>query len=162
MTSPARDIAVTGTIDLIAGSLGGVSNVLVGQPLDTIKVKMQTFPSLYSNTVVCLRNTLVTDGIIRGLYAGTTPAILANVAENSVLFCGYGFCQSMVLKARGIEGSSTSCLSSLDKALSGFCAAFFSSFTLCPTELIKCKLQAMRERNPGLKMWVYFTLIIVI
>lgn len=26
-------------------------------------------------------------------------------------------------------------------------AAFFSSFALCPTELIKCKLQAMREMS---------------
>ncbi|CAG2118327.1 unnamed protein product [Medioppia subpectinata] len=29
--------------------------------------------------------------------------------------------------------------------MAGFFAAFFSSFTLCPTELIKCKLQALRE-----------------
>lgn len=35
----------------------------------------------------------------------------------------------------------------LDKATSGFFAAFFSSFALCPTELIKCKLQALRETN---------------
>ncbi len=32
--------------------------MLVGQPLDTIKVKMQTFPHLYSNTVICFRQTL--------------------------------------------------------------------------------------------------------
>jgi solute carrier family 25 ornithine transporter 2/15 len=36
-------------------------------------------------------------------------------------------------------------LSTLDNASAGFFAAFFSSFTLCPTELIKCQLQAMRE-----------------
>lgn len=36
-------------------------------------------------------------------------------------------------------------LSSLGNACAGFFAAFFSSLTLCPTELIKCKLQAMRE-----------------
>lgn len=30
-------------------------------------------------------------------------------------------------------------------AVSGFLAGFFSSFTLCPTELVKCRLQAMRE-----------------
>ena len=31
--------------------------------------------------------------------------------------------------------------------LSGFLAAFWSSLALCPTELIKCRLQAMRESN---------------
>jgi len=36
-------------------------------------------------------------------------------------------------------------LSSFSNAWAGFFAAFFSSLTLCPTELIKCKLQAMRE-----------------
>jgi len=30
-------------------------------------------------------------------------------------------------------------------AVSGFFAGFFSSLTLCPTELVKCRLQAMRE-----------------
>ena len=144
MTSKPIDLAVTGTIDLIAGSLGGVANVLVGQPLDTIKVKMQTFPSLYSNTLICLRSTLKSDGVRRGLYAGTLPAIAANVAENSVLFCGYGLCQNLVTSIRHKSEAST-----LDKALAGFCAAFFSSFTLCPTELIKCKLQALREKHGG-------------
>ena len=33
----------------------------------------------------------------------------------------------------------------LSNATAGFFAAFFSSLTLCPTELLKCRLQAMRE-----------------
>ncbi|GIY31609.1 mitochondrial ornithine transporter 1 [Caerostris extrusa] len=77
-------------IDLTAGSIGGAACVFVGQPLDTIK-----------------------EGF-RGLYAGTVPALAANIAENSVLFCAYGVCQNVLL---------------------------------CPTELIKCRLQAMRETS---------------
>lgn len=38
-------------------------------------------------------------------------------------------------------------ISLLGNATAGFLAAFFSSFTLCPTELIKCKLQALHEMN---------------
>lgn len=60
----------------------------VSQPLDTVKVKMQTFPNIYKGMVNCLMVTFKKDGIVRGLYAGTTPAIVANVAENSVLFAG--------------------------------------------------------------------------
>lgn len=67
---------------------GGVALVYVSQPLDTVKVKMQTFPHIYKGMVNCLTVTFKKDGIIRGLYAGTTPAIVANVAENSVLFAG--------------------------------------------------------------------------
>lgn len=60
----------------------------VSQPLDTVKVKMQTFPTIYKGMSNCLIQTFKKDGIIRGLYAGTLPSIAANVAENSILFAG--------------------------------------------------------------------------
>lgn len=76
---------------------GGVGLVYVGQPLDTIKVKMQTFPHLYRGMVDCFRQTLMKEGISKGLYAGTIPAVIANVAENSVLFAAYGTCQKAMM-----------------------------------------------------------------
>lgn len=69
-------------------SIGGVALVYVSQPLDTVKVKMQTFPHLYNGMINCLTKTFQKDGFTRGLYAGTLPAVVANVAENSVLFAG--------------------------------------------------------------------------
>jgi solute carrier family 25 ornithine transporter 2/15 len=81
--------------------IGGVALVYVGQPLDTIKVKMQTFPSMYKGMVNCFLRTLRTDGIARGLYAGTIPAVIANVAENSVLFAAYGGCQRVIARLSG-------------------------------------------------------------
>lgn len=88
--------------------------------------------------------TLKNEGFFRGLYAGTTPSIAANAAENAVLFCAYGYCKQAVSSVTGRHGKD---MTVLDKASSGFFAAFFSSFALCPTELIKCKLQALRETN---------------
>lgn len=117
--------------------------VYVGQPLDTVKVKMQTFPNLYGDMIHCFKHTFVTDGITRGLYAGTVPALAANVGENSVLFLGYGFCQKFMQGVTGTDNVHN--LSTLSNATAGFLAAFFSSLVLCPTELIKCKLQAMYE-----------------
>lgn len=64
---------------------------------------MQTFPHLYKGMYHCLKQTLKNDGVIRGLYAGTTPAIMANVAENSVLFAAYGYCQKAVCHFTGVE-----------------------------------------------------------
>ena len=46
-----KDVA----IDFVAGSIGATTSVYVGQPLDTLKVKMQTFPKLYPNLGICLR-----------------------------------------------------------------------------------------------------------
>ncbi|CAL7937077.1 unnamed protein product [Xylocopa violacea] len=104
---------------------------------------MQTFPSLYKGMVNCFLQTLKTDGIMRGLYAGTIPALVANVAENSVLFAAYGGCQKVISNILGVKKVED--LTSIQNAWAGFFAAFFSSLTLCPTELIKCKLQATRE-----------------
>jgi solute carrier family 25 ornithine transporter 2/15 len=46
-------------------------------------------------------------------------------------------------------------ISLLGNATAGFLAAFFSSFTLCPTELIKCKLQAQHEMKQTTRISAY-------
>ncbi|XP_039279560.1 mitochondrial ornithine transporter 1-like [Nilaparvata lugens] len=132
-----------GVIDFTSGSLGAVALVYVGQPLDTVKVKMQTFPELYRGMWHCMRKTLSTEGVRRGLYAGTVPALAANVAENSVLFAAYGACQKVI--AFATDTKDVQDLGVLSNASAGFLAAFFSSFSLCPTELIKIKMQAAKE-----------------
>ncbi|XP_050745468.1 mitochondrial ornithine transporter 1 [Drosophila biarmipes] len=134
---------VEGLIDFMAGSLGGAAQVYVSQPLDTVKVKLQTFPEVYRGMWDCFVSTYRKDGILRGLYAGSVPAVFANVAENSVLFAAYGGCQKFVAFVVGKETSGE--LSTVQNACAGSLAACFSTLTLCPTELIKCKLQALRE-----------------
>lgn len=143
-------------------STGGIASVYVGQSLDTVKVKMQAFPQMYSNAFDCFVKTYRQDGIARGLYAGTVPALAANIAENSVLFMFYGLCQKIMAKI--VRKDNVAHLNPLENAVSGGSAAFFSSFTLCPTELVKCRLQSMREMATQgkleggldrLKMYVY-------
>lgn len=85
---------------------GAVALVYVGQPLDTVKVKLQTFPHMYSNMLDCMRQTIRYEGVFRGLYAGTVPALVANCAENSVLFAAYGMCQKAVAYATNTPVSS--------------------------------------------------------
>ncbi|KAK6039288.1 hypothetical protein COOONC_23207 [Cooperia oncophora] len=121
---------------------GGVANVYSGQPLDTVKVKVQTFPHLYTNWITCLRDTYRLDGI-RGLYAGTIPALAANVAENAVLFTAYGYCQKIVSLISGHSDVKT--MTPIENASAGSLAAIFAAAVLCPTELVKCRLQAARE-----------------
>jgi len=131
-------------IDLVAGSLGATASVYVGQPMDTLKVKMQTFPHLYPTLGKCLRDTWNKDGLVRGLYAGTSPSLIANIAENSILFAANGVCQKFLAQ---MSGKTVENLSPLENGISGFLAAFWSSLALCPTELVKCRLQAMREAH---------------
>ncbi|XP_047578014.1 mitochondrial ornithine transporter 1-like [Lutra lutra] len=94
--------AIQAAIDLPAGAAGGTACVLTGQPFDTLKVKMQTFPDLYRGLTDCCLKTYSQVGF-RGFYKGTSPALIANIAENSVLFMCYGFCQQVVRKVVGLE-----------------------------------------------------------
>lgn len=40
-------------------------------------------------------------------------------------------------------------LTPLESAFSGSMAAIFAAAVLCPTELVKCKLQAQKEMHPN-------------
>lgn len=140
---------------------------------------MQTFPTLYRGFIHCLVTTYKQVGL-RGLYQGTTPALVANIAENSVLFMCYGFCQQVIRFAVGVHSdamlrwvvmvgftqsqlnlketylSRKLCLffslSDMQKACAGSVASVFSSLVLCPTELVKCRLQAMYEMEASGKI----------
>ncbi|XP_028840064.1 mitochondrial ornithine transporter 1-like [Denticeps clupeoides] len=129
-------------IDLTAGAAGGVACVVSGQPFDTVKVKLQTFPHLYRGFLDCSLKTYRQDGLW-GLYQGTTPALLANATENAVLFACYGSCQQIICSIFALDGVSK--LSDLQNAAAGSLASVFSSMVLCPTELVKCRMQALHE-----------------
>uniref|UniRef100_A0A8D0B897 Mitochondrial ornithine transporter 1 n=1 Tax=Salvator merianae TaxID=96440 RepID=A0A8D0B897_SALMN len=103
---------------------------------------MQTFPALYRGFFDCSVKTYRQEGMY-GLYQGTTPALLANVAENAVLFACYGFCQQLVCQLFALESLPE--LSDLHNAVAGSFASVFSSMVLCPTELVKCRMQALHE-----------------
>ena len=114
---------------------------------------MQTFPKDNPGVINCFMKTLRQDGIRRGLYAGATPSLVANIGENAVLFMAYGQCQKIIANLRGFE--SPEHMDPLGNAMSGSSAACFSSLILCPTEHIKCQLQVRREmakRHPEIKM----------
>ena len=62
-----------------------------------------------------------------------TPALMACVAENSVLFMCYGFCQQFVRKVVGLDQQEK--LRDLQTAAAGSSASAFAALALCPTEL---------------------------
>jgi len=127
--------------DVVAGGLGGLACVLAGQPLDTIKVKLQTYPHLFNSTYHAFTKTLSEDGV-RGFYAGSAPAVISNVAENAVLFVFYGQCQRLIQWAAAVENSSD--MTVAHRAYAGSLASVFSSIAITPPDRIKCKLQVLR------------------
>lgn len=131
--------------------------------MDTIKTKLQTFPNRYNNFIDCAKKTFVQHGLA-GLYAGTLPSLLANAAgkskanvkfienqwfslENGILFMSYGQCQQLVCSLR--EKNDYNQLTSVENMAAGSLAAVFASLALCPTELVKCRLQTLNELSSG-------------
>lgn len=62
----------------------------------------------------------------------------------------YGLCQKIICVFTGKKDIQK--LNSFENALSGSSAAFFASLVLCPTELVKCKLQSFREVSNSTSM----------
>ena len=160
--SSPRQVIVKALIDFTSGCAGGVANVAVGQPLDTIKVKLQTYPRLYSSAIACGFNTLKREGLL-GLYVGTGPALVANIAEDAVLFLAYGAVQRFLVKyvvdhsfANGRHADLTSVsvssenaailrLTPFENACAGSVASISCGVVLTPVELVKCRQQALQE-----------------
>ncbi|GMH29792.1 hypothetical protein Nepgr_031635 [Nepenthes gracilis] len=128
--------------DLTAGTVGGVAQLVVGHPFDTIKVKLQSQPAplpsqppRYSGAIDALRQTLAAEGP-RGLYKGMGAPLATVAAFNAVLFTVRGQLESLLRSEHGAP------LSVSQQIICGSGAGVAVSFLACPTELIKCRLQA--------------------
>src|SRR5688500_4603973 len=65
-----------GLASLLTGALYGVTNAVVGHPLDTIKTKMQVTPEFHGkNMIQSMKLLYRTQGLI-GFFRGVVPPIL--------------------------------------------------------------------------------------
>eukprot|EP00667_Euglena_gracilis_P012644 EG_transcript_12986 len=135
--SDEQSLSLSGLRDTIAGAVGGVVCTYVGHPFDTVKVRMQTAGGEHGPIRTAV--TLLKNEGIRGIYAGVTPSVAAQVTENAILFMAYGYCQKAVMWATGVKRNED--LSLLSLACCGSMASAFAALGLTPTELVKCRLQ---------------------
>lgn len=128
--------------DLTAGTVGGAAQLIVGHPFDTIKVKLQSQPTplpgqrpRYSGAMDAVRQTLAAEGP-RGLYKGMGAPLATVAAFNAVLFSVRGQMEALLRSEPGVP------LTVGQQVVAGAGAGLAVSFLACPTELIKCRLQA--------------------
>lgn len=129
--------------ELAAGTVGGTAQILVGHPFDTVKVKLQSMKTpapgakpQYSGAVDVVRKVMRTEGI-RGLYAGIQAPLPFVAVFNATLFAANGTMRRVIG-----QGRSDNELSIGEVGLAGIGAGAAVSFVACPTELVKCRLQA--------------------
>ncbi|TWU78073.1 hypothetical protein ED733_006971 [Metarhizium rileyi] len=114
--------------DFWAGYLSGAVGILVGNPLDIIKVHLQAGNTLISGTRV--RGTAA-------LAAGTAAPVLGYGALNTLLFVSYNRSETAFQKAFGSYPDRKSGATWLAGAASGLATWAVST----PTELVKCRAQ---------------------
>lgn len=152
MTKPAEYIdphtSKKALTNFLAGAVGGAGSTSLSHPLDSIKVKMQTFPHLYHGGLNCMREVTRQDGI-RGLYRGLTPGITLSMTEASIRYMTYGLCQDTVKAMLHVRSSES--MNLFHNALAGGMTGFLSTLASCPIELVKCRMQGMLEINNRIK-----------
>jgi hypothetical protein len=84
-------MASSTAVEIGAGCFGGVVQVLVGQPFDTIKVRLQSAPSgTYAGLSDCFKRTVSEEGML-ALYKVSTNTSINNDRIGNAQSTG-GYC----------------------------------------------------------------------
>ncbi|XP_064086394.1 solute carrier family 25 member 45-like isoform X2 [Macrobrachium nipponense] len=125
--------------DFVAGWIGGCAGLVVGHPLDTIKVRQQTMGNV--PVVKGIINTFKFEGV-RGFYKGMGFPLLATGTLNSIFFGVYGNCLRYLSKDKEAP-------SYLHICLAGCAGGVFQLSVACPVDLVKIKMQMQTGSAQG-------------
>jgi solute carrier family 25 ornithine transporter 2/15 len=130
--------------DIFSASIGSVCCCYTGQPLDTIKVRMQTNPSTYTGLIQTATKTVSEEGLV-ALWKGAVPTALGMVAENAVAF-GVNEALKRAFPADQILHDNDTSDKKPDlfrPFLMGSITGCCSALVLLPSEVIKAKTQVL-------------------
>ncbi|KAI0381332.1 mitochondrial carrier [Hypomontagnella monticulosa] len=126
--------------DLFAGAAGGVAQVLIGQPFDIVKVRLQT-TTAYSSALNAATSIYAKEGPL-AFYKGTLTPLLGIGACVSIQFGAFGWAR------RYFENANASSLSAAPKDLTygqyfaaGAFAGVANSVISGPIEHVRIRLQ---------------------
>lgn len=117
-------------VRFLAGTFSGAALVIVGHPLDTLRVRLQTSTVTLSSAVA----SIVREHGVRGFYRGFAPPLVLTGAVNTVLW-GSTFAAMDALASAGF-GTPTS-----RAVVAAIPASFVSSLIVTPMELLKTRQQ---------------------
>ncbi|KAF9524972.1 mitochondrial carrier domain-containing protein [Crepidotus variabilis] len=134
--------------ELIAGSVGGAAQVLVGQPLDTIKTRAQIAPKgMFTGPMDIVRQTLRNEGFF-ALYKGMLSPLLGIAGVNSLLFASYGISKRLI--------SPFPDLSLKQIAAAGAMAGAAQAILASPVEMFKVRMQGQYGSASDKRLRVIF------
>ena len=129
------------TRDLYSATIGSVFCCYTGQPFDTVKVRMQTNPGVYSGIFRTVAKTSSEEGV-RAFWKGAVPTAMGMALENAMAF-GVNEALKRAFpdpsKGSGADSEARPDLSRpfMMGAITGCCSAL----VLLPSEVVKAKTQ---------------------
>ncbi|KAI9317724.1 mitochondrial carrier domain-containing protein [Dichotomocladium elegans] len=132
--------------DCASGTVGGIMQVLVGQPFDTVKVRLQTQSTsnpMYSGMMDCVRKTHQAEGL-RGFYKGTATPLVGIGACVSIQFVVVEF-----MKRHFGQKNHGDPLTNGQLYLAGAASGVANSIVSGPVEHIRTRLQVQTSGTAG-------------
>ncbi|XP_015792240.1 mitochondrial basic amino acids transporter [Tetranychus urticae] len=125
-------------IDFVAGCWGGACGVLVGHPLDTIKVRLQTCSeNVKLSTLLFNKNQK-----LGGLFSGLSSPLACLAFVNAIVFGVYGNLNEYLKRLE--TTSNPFGLSKIGREfVAGTVAGVAQCIVTCPMELVKCRMQTV-------------------
>ena len=121
--------------EIAAGSFSGVIQVLVGQPFDTIKVRLQSGSQAYKSTLDCLQQTVRQEGSM-ALYKGTLSPLMGIAFCTSIQFSTL---EEMKRRFKTMNGSDS--ITPGQFYVAGAVAGLANSVVSGPVEHIRTRMQ---------------------
>jgi len=134
--------------DLISGSSAGIVMVLLGQPFDIIKVRLQTNRHVYKSIFDCVKELYLNEGIL-AFYKGTLSPLIGISFCVAVGFTANEFAKRYFHLCHALKGDNNHKLSVKEFMISGGFSGLFVAFPVTAIELIRIKIQAKGNKYSG-------------
>ena len=123
--------------DFVAGSVAGAAQVIVGYPLDTIKIRLQLSESTkYTGTFDCINKIIKQEGV-KSLFRGILSPLIFSSVINAMVFTTYQGSLKLICGGDANPDPATHTQRFIAGAISGIP----QSFVLGPSDLIKIRMQ---------------------
>lgn len=118
--------------DIVSGTIAGSAGIIVGHPLDCIKVRLQHSGSSIAHAI----HLMLREGGMRSFFRGLSSPVIANAPINAVVFAVEG------ASMRHFSSTRPEWSSPFTHAVSGSTAGLSQVLIACPSELVKVQMQA--------------------
>eukprot|EP00878_Enallax_costatus_P029728 GHUV01032271.1.p1 GENE.GHUV01032271.1~~GHUV01032271.1.p1 ORF type:complete len:187 (+),score=55.07 GHUV01032271.1:304-864(+) len=131
------------TKDFVAGAISGMVGIAAGQPLDTLRVRLQQQSCQQRSAAGVWKAMSAREGI-RGLFRGMSYPIYTTALQNAVTFQAQG-AACRLLTGTCVRGQTVSWQ---DMCLAGMFAGAVQTCISSPVEMLKIRLQ-LQQTLPG-------------